>query len=199
MTKDFYTAIAGRRSIYGIGKKVLLADDEIEEIIQHTLKYLPSAFNSQSTRIVLLLRNHHDRLWNITKENLRKIVPADKFSGTETKIDSFRSGYGTILYFEDQTVLESMMEKYAAYSHNVATWSNHTSGMHQFVIWSALELEGLGASLQHYNEVIEEDIKKEWELPPEWKLIAQMPFGNPTAAPEEKESQPVDARMRVFK
>jgi predicted oxidoreductase (fatty acid repression mutant protein) len=27
--------------------------------------------------------------------------------------------------------------------------------MHQLVVWTALEIEGYGASLQHYNELIE--------------------------------------------
>lgn len=59
--------------------------------------------------------------------------------------------------------------------------------MHQFVIWTALEIEGFGASLQHYDELIETDVKKEWSVPENWKLIAQMPFGKPTEKPGEKE------------
>jgi predicted oxidoreductase (fatty acid repression mutant protein) len=70
--------------------------------------------------------------------------------------------------------------------------------MHQFVIWTALEEEGLGVSLQHYNEVIEADVKKEWNIPDNWKLIAQMPFGKPTSSPDEKQYQPLDGRVKVF-
>ena len=71
--------------------------------------------------------------------------------------------------------------------------------MHQFVIWTALEIEGFGASLQHYNELIESDIKKEWSTPDNWKLIGQMPFGKPTAEPSEKQFQPLEERIKVFK
>ena len=36
-----------------------------------------------------------------------------------------------------------------------------SSGMHhQLVIWTALENEGFGASLQHYTELIEADVRK---------------------------------------
>jgi Predicted oxidoreductase related to nitroreductase len=71
--------------------------------------------------------------------------------------------------------------------------------MHQYVIWTSLESEGLGASLQHYNELIEEEVKKEWGMPNNWKLIAQMPFGKPTAQPGEKEYKPISDRVKVFK
>ncbi|RMC94870.1 nitroreductase family protein [Clostridium autoethanogenum] len=199
MSKDFLTAVADRRTFYGIGKEAVVSDDRIKEIIDHTVKHTPSAFNSQSARVVLLLGNHHDKLWNITKEALRKVVSADQFSDTENKINSFKSGYGTVLFFEDTSVIESLQQQFARYKDNFPIWSQQASGMHQFVIWTALEVEGFGVSLQHYNELIEDDVKKEWSIPSNWKLIAQMPFGKPTAQPDEKQFQPLEDRVKVFK
>ena len=98
MKKDFYTAVADRRSFYGISKEKVTTDEVIKEVIEQAVKNTPSPFNSQSARVVLLLEKHHDKLWDITKEALRKIVPADKFGDTEDKINSFRNGYGTVLY-----------------------------------------------------------------------------------------------------
>ena len=60
-------------------------------------------------------------------------------------------------------------------------------------------MEGYGASLQHYNELIESQVKEEWSLPSNWKLIAQMPFGNPIAQPDEKQYQPLEDRIKIFK
>jgi len=148
---------------------------------------------------VLLLGDHHDRLWDIAKENLRKIVPADQFSSTEDKINSFKSGYGTVLFFEDNSVVESLQQQFALYKDNFPIWSQQSNGMHQFVIWTSLEIDGFGVSLQHYNEIIESDVKKEWSIPENWKLIGQMPFGKPTAEPKEKEFQPLENRIKVFK
>lgn len=199
MSKDFLKAVAERRTFYGISKESVIPDGKIKEIIDHAVKHTPSAFNSQSARVVLLLGNHHDKLWNITKESLRKIVPADKFSSTEEKINSFFNGYGTVLFFEDSSVIESLQQQFATYKDNFPIWSQQSNGMHQFVIWTALEIEGLGVSLQHYNELIESDVKKEWSIPANWKLIAQMPFGKPTAQPEEKQFQPLEERTKVFK
>lgn len=199
MSKDFFTAVADRRSFYGISKEAVASDDKIKEIIEHAVKHTPSAFNSQSTRVVLLLGKEHDKLWDIAMEALRKIVPADSFSSTEDKINSFKNGYGTVLYFEDNAVVESLQNQFALYRDNFPVWSQQTSGMHQFVIWTALEIEGFGASLQHYNELIENDVKKEWSIPENWKLIGQMPFGKPTTKPDEKQFSPLEERIKVFK
>jgi predicted oxidoreductase (fatty acid repression mutant protein) len=199
MKKDFYAAVSGRRSVYGISKEVVVSDEKIKEVIEFAVKHTPSSFNSQSARVVLLLEKEHDKLWDITKEALRKIVPVDQFSSTEEKINSFRSGYGTVLFFEDNSIIESLQEQFAAYKDNFPVWSSQSSGMHQFVIWTALEMEGLGASLQHYNELIEAEVKKEWSIPSNWKLIAQMPFGKPVVEPDEKQFQPLEQRIKVFK
>ncbi|HAG42900.1 MAG TPA: nitroreductase [Clostridium sp.] len=199
MSKEFLTAIEDRRTFYGISKEAVVPDDRIKEVIEHAVKYTPSAFNSQSARVVLLLGEHHDKLWDVTKETLRKIVPADKFGPTEEKINSFKSGYGTVLFFEDNSVVESLQQQFAIYKDNFPIWSQQSSGMHQFAIWTALEIEGFGASLQHYTELIENDVKKEWDIPENWKLIAQMPFGKPTTQPGEKEFQPLEERIKIFK
>jgi predicted oxidoreductase (fatty acid repression mutant protein) len=142
---------------------------------------------------------HHDKLWDITKEMLRKIVPEEQFSSTEEKIDSFRNGYGTVLLFEDMSIVEELQKKFVLYRHNFPIWSQQSSGMHQYVVWTALEIEGFGASLQHYNELIEDEVKKEWKIPGSWKLIAQMPFGKPITSPDEKQIQPLEERIKVYK
>ncbi|AKN30268.1 nitroreductase [Clostridium carboxidivorans P7] len=199
MGKNFYSAVADRRTFYGISKEAVTSDERIKEIIEYAVKHAPSAFNSQSARVVLLLGKHHDRLWDITKEALRRIVPADKFSSTENKINSFQSGYGTVLFFEDNSVIEGLQEKFPAYKDNFPIWSQQSSGINQYIIWTSLEIEGFGVSLQHYNELIEEDIKKEWSIQNNWKLIGQMPFGKPTAQPDEKQFEPLEDRVKVFK
>ncbi|WP_019005489.1 nitroreductase family protein [Cohnella laeviribosi] len=197
---DFLAAVKKRRSYYAISKESVIPDGKIEQIISDAVKYTPSAFNSQSTRIVLLLGAHHDKLWEITEKTLRQIVGDDaKFVSTKEKMDAFRSGYGTVLFFEDQNVVRQLQEQYALYKDNFPVWSEHASAMHQFVVWTSLEAEGLGASLQHYNPVIDDEAKRTWNIPDSWKLIAQMPFGKPTAQPGEKTFQPLGPRIKVFK
>lgn len=196
--KNFFEAVRDRRSIYNLSKESPISDALLREMISNAVKHVPSAFNSQSGRVVLLLRDHHDRFWNMVEEVLRKEVPEEKFSQTEEKIGSFRNGYGTILFFEDQEVVEELQHKFPLYAERFGQWSQHSSGMLQFILWTGLEAEGLGASLQHYSNLVEDDVKKEWSLPLKWHLIAQMPFGTPTKEPDEKEFKPLDKRIRFF-
>ncbi len=199
MTKNFSTSVMDRRSYYGISKETVVSDDRIKEIVENGMKYTPSAFNSQSSRAVLLLDKQHDKFWNITMEALRNIVPEQSFKPTEDKINSFKNGYGTVLYFEDQAVVESLQEQFATYKDNFPVWSQQSNGMLQFVIWTALQNEGFGASLQHYTELIDKDVKKEWEIPGNWKFIAQMPFGKPTAQPDEKQYNFSKEQIMIYK
>ena len=199
MTKDFFKALLERRTFYGISKSEVVSDDRIKEVVENAVKYTPSAFNSQSARIVLLLGKQHDRFWEITLESLRKVVPADSFKPTEDKINSFKNGYGSVLYFEDQNVVESLQKQFATYKDNFPIWSQQSSGMLQLVVWAALQNEGFGASLQHYTELIDADVKKEWNISGNWKFIAQMPFGKPTAQPDKKQFQILNEHIKVFK
>ena len=61
-----------------------------------------------------------------------------------------------------------------------------------------LEDAGLGASLQHYNPLIDARVRMEWDLPVTWELVAQMPFGYPLSMPEAKTHEPMAERMRVY-
>ncbi len=196
---NFNQAIENRRSIYALDKTSPISEEEIRNIVEHAVKYVPSPFNSQSARAVILFGEQHDRLWNITREALRKLVPEDSFSKTNEKLDAFQNAFGTVMFFEDQEVVESLQQQFELYKDNFPIWSLQSSGMLQFTVWVGLEEAGLGASLQHYNPLIDDQVKEEWGLPKKWKLLSQMPFGKPLAAPGEKEFSPLENRVKVFR
>ncbi len=199
MNNHFNQVIENRRTIYAISKDSPVSQNEIQNIVEHAVKYVPSAFNSQTARVVVLFDEQHDKLWDITKETLRKLVPADSFASTEEKMNAFKSGSGTVLFFEDQSIIEGLQQQFALYKDNFPIWSLQSSGMLQYTIWLALEDAGLGASLQHYNPLIDDQVKAEWNLPSNWKLLAQMPFGKPLAPAGDKEYAPMEGRVKVFK
>lgn len=200
MKKDLRKAIEGRRTYYSLSDKSPISDNEIKDILDFAILHVPSAFNSQSTRVVLLLNDNHKKLWNIVKSVLKTIVPADAFASTEAKIDgAFAAGYGTILYYEDTNVVEGLQNAFPNYSENFPVWSQQTSAMHQYTIWTLLEEAGFGASLQHYNPIIDEEVAKAFKINPKWKLIAQMPFGTPVGEVGPKEFEPLENRVVVFK
>lgn len=199
MNKDFYTALKERRTIYGLTNESPVSDERILEVIKDAVKYAPTAFNSQTGRVIVLFGEQHNKLWDITKEELRKVVPENSFAQTEEKINSFKSGYGTVLFFEDQSIVESLQKQFELYKDNFPVWSEQGSGILQYIVWTSLEIEGLGASLQHYNPLIDEEVRKEWNIPGNWKLRGQMPFGKPTAPAGDKGFAPIDERVKVFK
>lgn len=152
MTKSFKEALKARRTFYRIQNKSTLSDKEIRDLIRFAVEFVPSAFNSQTTRVVLLTGKAHEKLWNIVKNVLRKRVPAEVFGKTEEKIDGcFACGYGTILYFEDMAIVRSLQESFPTYKDNFPIWAEQTDAMHQLAVWTMLEDAGMGASLQHYN------------------------------------------------
>ena len=70
--------------------------------------------------------------------------------------------------------------------------------MHQFAVWTALELAGFGANLQHYNPLIDEKVASTWGISKDWELTSMLVFGSPTAGPGEKSFKSLEERVRVF-
>ncbi len=198
MSNVFLDAIKVRRTIYAIGKNIALPQERIVSLVKDAVKNSPSSFNSQSSRVVILFEREHDKLWNIIKEALRKIVPAEAFDATATKLASFAAGYGTVLFFEDGDVIDQLQKQFVAYADNFPIWSEHSTGIAQFAVWSTLAQEHIGASLQHYNPLIDEDVKHTWNIPPSWVLRSELPFGSIERPAGEKTFIGDEERFRVF-
>ncbi|MBA8838775.1 nitroreductase family protein [Ochrobactrum sp. RH2CCR150] len=198
MNNSHLASIKKRRTQYALGKNLPLAKEQVAELVREAVKHTPSSFNSQSSRAVILFGAESDKLWNIAKEELRKIVPADAFAQSEAKLDSFAAGAGTVLFFEDQNVVKGLQEKFALYADNFPVWSEQSGGMAQHSVWTALSDAGIGASLQHYNPLIDAEVAKTWDIPSSWKLRAQMPFGSNEQPFGEKAFMDDSDRFKVF-
>ena len=108
---NFLNSIKSRRTIYAIGKNLTVDQATIEETIREAVKQSPSSFNSQTSRVVTLYGESHHKFWEIVRETLRKMVPAEAFANTSAKIDSFSAGFGTALFYEDQDVVKGLQEQ----------------------------------------------------------------------------------------
>lgn len=195
----FLGAVIKRRSIYNLGNEKIISPDEIMEKINTAVKFAPTAFNSQSARVLVLFDNKYHAFWQMVLEMLRQLVPAEKFAATEAKIKSFMAGYGTVLFFEDEAVVKDLQERFPLYKDNFPKWSLQSSGMLQFIIWTELENAGLGASLQHYNPLINSKVAEMFGVPDSWTLLAQMPFGSLLEKAGDKTFLPLEERVKVFK
>ena len=195
---SFLDYIKQRRTIYAVGKNVALTPEQIESVIKEAVNHSPSAFNSQTSRIVTLFGDSHLQFWNIVRETLRKIVPEAAFEGTNAKINSFAAGYGTVLFYEDQDVVKSLQEQFALYADNFPVWSEHSSAIAQFSVWTALSEHNIGASLQHYNPIVDAEIAEIFDIPANWKLRAQLVFGSIEAPAGEKTFMAEADRFKTF-
>ena len=197
MNNPVIQSLRKRRSQYSLGRNLSQSPGEIEALIKEAIRWSPSSFNSQSSRAVILFGAQSERFWELVRESLRPLVPAEAFGATEQKLASFAAGVGTVLFYEDQDVVKGLQEQFALYADNFPVWSEHSTGMAQLATWTALAEAGIGASLQHYNPVVDEAAAREWNLPASWKLRAQMPFGSNEAPFAEKTFMDDAERFRV--
>ncbi|HHX68179.1 MAG: nitroreductase family protein [Miniphocaeibacter sp.] len=189
-----------RRSIYGLGKNLPISEDEVLDLIADIVKNAPSAYNSQTGKIAVLLNENHDDFWNIVENTLKKKMGPDRdFSRTKAKIDGFKASYGTILYFENKNKVKELQEAFSSYADKFPQYSQHSSAILQILIWLGLAEQNVGANLQHYNPIIDEEVKSKWDIPEEFELVAQMPFGEILSPAGEKEFDPIGDRIKIFK
>ena len=197
---NLLTALSTRHSQYALTNTSKLSDQETVDLVKQTTALVPSAFNSQSQRVVVLFGDDHAKLWNvIVKEALRKVaVSEEAFANTEQKIGAFAAAHGTVLLFDDTEITQGLVKQFPLYAANFPLWAQQSVGMLQLSIWTALSEAGLGASLQHYNPLIDDEVHSTFSLPSSWQLLAEMPFGDVVAPAEPKDGADVNERVKVF-
>lgn len=187
-----------RRSYYKLDKNVNVSNEDIKSLVKDVFLYSPSPYNAQNSKAVILLNQEHDYLWGkIVMETLREKVNDDeRFKRTESKINSFKNAYGTVLIFEDIDELKELQEKFPSYHDTFIEWFDHSSGIVTQGLWVGLRELGLGANLQHYNPIIDDEVKEKWNIPKFWALKSQLVFGN--ILEEPKELSKIDINKRVL-
>ena len=177
---SFIKSLENRRTIYALGRNVQ-DEEKVIETIKEAVRFSPTAFNSQTGRLLILTGDAQDKLWDeIVAPELKAAmeaqgVPESAWDNTRAKLDGFKAAFGTIL-----------QEQFALYADNFPVWSEQGSGIISVNVWTALAELGLGANLQHYNPLIDEAVAKEWNLPESWKLRGQLVFGSIEAPAGEK-------------
>lgn len=101
-TETFIELAKARRSVYSISNASTVPDSQLEQLVHDAIKHVPSSFNTQTTRIVLLLHDENQRFWDTVQGVYMSMVergtfPEDKWkAGTKPKLDSMKAGYGTV-------------------------------------------------------------------------------------------------------
>lgn len=94
----FLELVKARRSIYALNKDLPISKERIQEIVTEALQHVPSSFNSQSNRVVVLFGAEHDKFWDITTETLKAIVPAENWEPTAGRMAGFKAGAGSVCF-----------------------------------------------------------------------------------------------------
>lgn len=101
-TATLFELVKERRSLYGLKAESPIPDDTIERIVQDAVLHVPSSFNTQTSRVVLLLKEEHKKVWDIAISAMEGLVASGKLSeeafenSTKPKLNSFRAAYGTV-------------------------------------------------------------------------------------------------------
>jgi predicted oxidoreductase (fatty acid repression mutant protein) len=80
--KSFFDAVKERRTYYQLNKESPISDKQITDIAEKAILHVPSSFNSQSTRLVVLLNKDHEQFWDFVLEVCltRKKSPCNRWN-----------------------------------------------------------------------------------------------------------------------
>jgi predicted oxidoreductase (fatty acid repression mutant protein) len=197
MSSSILELFSKRHSFYDINNTPPIDAEDIIRIITKCLELYPSPFNSQSSRLMVLFNSEHSRFWALVQQTLLATAPKDKEEAVIKRIQSFATSYGTILYFIDKSIITNQEQQMPLYAENFMNWASQSSAILQFMIWSALAEQNIGASLQHYNPLIDKMVTEEYQIPSKWELVAQMPFGGIKSIPKLHQFENIDDKIII--
>ena len=179
--------VKNRRSQYAIGNNTDLTNEEIAERITQIVRDVPTASNSQTTRIAIVFGEENVKLWDHILDVQKDVMPEEMWGMMSGVMEGAKGGVGTVLFFEDLDAVEKMPTSPA----RVEVYKQNNNANAQYATWLALTDLGLGGSLQHmnvgYEQGFDKSVKELLGLPERWEMQAQMPFGSIEGENEPKE------------
>ena len=196
---SYIDTLKKRRSVYNLNNMLPILEDELMNNLEQILLESPTAFHMQSPYLLVLMDKEHKKLWEIVTNTLKQIIPENNFKSTQDKMDMFSKAKGTILFFDNKDIIEQLKIDYPLYKDSFDAHAAHGMGILQANIWNYLASINIGSNLQHYNPLIDNEVKKQWNIPDNYQLTAQLVFGGINEFPEPKEKIPASLRMNIYK
>ena len=183
---DFFDAILRSPPVEGLVK------EKAEQMLAEAKRIAPEDTGEYKQSLhIETVEHEHRKTYMVVSDD-------EAFRRTVEKIAGFDAAHGTVLYFDDTAVTDDLAARFPLYADNFPVWAEQSNGMLQLAVWTALSEAGLGANVQHYNPLIDQAVREEFALPQQWRLIAQMPFGDVVDPAGEKTVVPVEERVRVI-
>lgn len=196
---NFTDLQAKRRSTYVIGKNTDISKEQITEALRESAKNVPTAFNSQTSRLVLVFDEANERVWKEIYDVQKDVLDEATWGMMGPVIEGAGQGVGTILFFEDR---DAVKENIPANESRQNLYKYNNDANHQYSAWLTLAELGLGGTLQHFNIGYEEGFDKVIRdllgLPESYEMVAQMPFGSIEQEYEAKDYIDSNLEVQVF-
>lgn len=157
-TRSLIKLTQDRRTHYKLLGKSPISDSDIATLVKNATKHVPTAWNTQSSRVVLLLKDEHKKVWDIAISVIEGLVqagavPKEMFENyTKPKLEAFKAAYGTVschakfyfglfqpltssqvLLFVDYESLAATKEKFAIYADKVDTFALEANAMAEYL------------------------------------------------------------------
>ena len=170
--------VKNRRTQYAIGKNTDLTNEEIANRITEIVKDVPTAFNSQTSRIAIVFGEDSVKLWDLILDVQKDVLQGEMWDMMSGVMEGAKNGVGTVLFFEDLDAVE----KLPVNGTRGEAYKQNNNANNQYATWLGLTELGLGGSLQHFNvgyeQGFDKSVKELLGLPERWEMQAQMPFGS---------------------
>lgn len=120
-TTSLLELVKSRRTFYGLKAESPISDDAIERIVEDSVLHVPSSFNTQTSRVVLLLKEEHKKVWDIAISAMEGLVAAGVLTqeayeaSTKPKLNAFRAAYGTVRISSIQCALLEQLARLICY------------------------------------------------------------------------------------
>jgi len=195
---EFVNLLAKRRTIYALGDNSQYSNEEIADRIREVVKQAPSAFNSQTSRAVVLFGDANEKFWDHIYDVQKDVLQGDMWDMMSGVMVGAKDAVGTVLFFEDLNAVEQM----PAQGVRQEAYKQNNNANAQYAVWLALAELDLGGSLQHFNVGYEQGFdkgtKELFDLPESYEMLAQLPFGSVEQEVGEKEHIDTNEQVKVF-
>jgi predicted oxidoreductase (fatty acid repression mutant protein) len=180
--------LAQRRSIRRLAGGAL--SPETVARLQDAVVRTPSAFGVTPWHIVILTEQR-DAFWDEVAAGFRDGLEGDRLERYLGRLEGFRSGAGVILIYEDLSARPALHLNWGLSEQTAHDFVQQGLGMLQLAIWLVLTEEGLAASLQHWDWLIQDRLAALLDLPTDrYQLVSVLPVGEP--AEPARDTPPVD-------
>src|SRR5699024_7478681 len=136
--------------------------------------------------------------WDHILDVQKDVLQGEMWDMMSGVMQGAKGAVGTVLFFEDLDAVEKMPAEGA----REEAYKQNNNANTQYAIWLALTELGLGASLQHMNighkEGFDKSVLEMFNLPENYEMIAQMPFGSIEGDAFPKEYIEDEVRVQVI-